>query len=159
LGEREVEVEAPETRRLHFAYGSNMDSRQMAERCRHAVLVGLGTLPDHRFIINQRGVASVVPGPGAKVHGLLWSLTVQDEEMLDQYEGVPKGFYRKVLLGIERSSRASPSRALVYVASDQKAGTPREGYLEQVLAAAQALGLPAEYIAELETWRVPPPAP
>jgi hypothetical protein len=102
-------------------------------------------------------VASVVPRPGARVHGLLWSLTVQDEEVLDQYEGVPKGFYRKVLHSIERPSRAAASRALVYVASDQKAGTPREGYLEQVLAAAQALGLPAEYIAELETWRVPPP--
>ncbi|HWW94305.1 MAG TPA: gamma-glutamylcyclotransferase family protein [Vicinamibacteria bacterium] len=152
-------MEAPETRRLYFAYGSNMDSRQMSERCRQAVPAGLGTLPDHRFIINQRGVASVVPRPGARVPGLLWSLTVQDEEVLDRYEGVPKGLYRKVLHSIERPSRAAPSRALVYVASDQKAGTPREGYLEQVLAAAQALGLPAEYIAELETWRVPPPVP
>jgi gamma-glutamylcyclotransferase (GGCT)/AIG2-like uncharacterized protein YtfP len=152
-------VEALETRRLHFAYGSNMDSRHMAQRCLHATVAGLGTLPDHRFIINQRGVASVVPSLGGRVHGLLWSLTVQDEEMLDQFEGVPKGFYRKVLLTIERPSGAAPSRALVYVASDQRAGTPREGYLEQVLAAAQALGLPPEYTAELETWHVPPKVP
>ncbi len=149
-------MEPRETRRLHFAYGSNMGSRQMAQRCRHATLAGLGTLPDHRFIINQRGMASVVPRVGARVHGLLWSLTVQDEEMLDQYEGVPKGFYRKVLLTIERPSGTASGRALVYVASDQKAGTPREGYMEQVLEAARALGLPVEYIAELETWQVPP---
>jgi hypothetical protein len=144
---------------LHFAYGSNMDSCQMAQRCLHAALAGLGTLPDHRFIINQRGVASVVPSLGARVHGLLWSLTVPDEEMLDHYEGVPKGFYRKVLLTIERPSGAAPSRAIVYVASDQRAGTPRQGYLEQVLAAAQALGLPPEYTEELETWHVPPNVP
>jgi hypothetical protein len=136
-----------------------MESRYMAQRCPHATVAGLGTLPDHRFIINQRGVASVVPSPGGRVHGLLWSLTLQDEEMLDQYEGVPKGFYRKVLLTIERASGAAPSRALVYVASDQRAGTPREGYLEQVLAAAQGLGLPAEYTEELKTWHVPPKVP
>jgi gamma-glutamylcyclotransferase (GGCT)/AIG2-like uncharacterized protein YtfP len=149
-------VESRETRRLHFAYGSNMDSHQMAQRCRNATPAGLGTLTDHRFIINQRGVSSVVPSSGARVHGRLWSLTVQDEETLDQYEGVPKGFYRKVLLNVERPSGAGPGRALVYVASDQKAGTPREGYLEQVLAAARALSLPPEYMAELETWQVPP---
>ncbi len=143
----------------YFAYGSNMDSQQMAGRCTHATDAGLGTLPHHRFIINQRGVASIVPSLGTDVHGRLWWLDPQDEESLDRYEGVAKGFYRKIVFTIERPGGMPTTRALVYVASDQKAGTPREGYLERVIAAARELDLPAEYVSELETWLAPPKVP
>jgi gamma-glutamylcyclotransferase (GGCT)/AIG2-like uncharacterized protein YtfP len=141
-------------RRLYFAYGSNMDSDQMAQRCPRAAAAGLGTLPNHRFLINRHGVATVVPGLGMQVQGRLWWLDPEDEESLDHYEGVARGLYRKVLFNVDLP-RGSPARALVYVAADQKAGTPREGYLELVIAAARSVELPLEYIAELEAWRGP----
>ena len=147
----EMEEERP-ARRLYFAYGSNMDSDQMAQRCPRATAAGPGTLPNHRFIINRRGVATVVPGLGMQVQGRLWWLDPQDEESLDRYEGVQRGFYRKVLFNVELDTDRA-ARALVYVASDQKAGAPREGYLELVIAAARAMPLPPDYISELETWR------
>lgn len=50
-------------RRLYFAYGSNMDeAAQMAERCPGAEVIGLATLPGYRFVINQRGVATLPAG-------------------------------------------------------------------------------------------------
>ena len=48
-----------------------------------------------RLIINHRGVATLVPEPGARVPGLIWRLTPACEAALDRHEGVAKGVYRK----------------------------------------------------------------
>lgn len=46
--------------RCYFAYGSNMDVRQMGQRCPGATLLWTATLGGYRFIINRRGVATVI---------------------------------------------------------------------------------------------------
>lgn len=68
----------------YFAYGSNMDLAQMRRRCPAAELWGAATLPDWRFRINARGVATIVPEVGSRVHGLAWRLTPADEVELDK---------------------------------------------------------------------------
>ncbi|KAF4510346.1 hypothetical protein G6O67_002239 [Ophiocordyceps sinensis] len=90
---------------LYFAYGSNMSTAQMRQRCPHSTPVGLGLLQGWTWIINERGYANVVATvdveeaeaePKAKgVYGLLYLLPPQDEERLDGYEGVPWA-YEKV---------------------------------------------------------------
>jgi hypothetical protein len=64
---------------LYFAYGSNMDLAQMSNRCERAATVSAAKLPSHRFIINSRGVATIVPDPSSTVQGLLWRITKADE--------------------------------------------------------------------------------
>ncbi|UNI21471.1 Cholestenol Delta-isomerase [Purpureocillium takamizusanense] len=46
---------------LYFAYGSNLSTRQMRQRCPFSTPVGLGFLEGWRWIINERGYANVVP--------------------------------------------------------------------------------------------------
>ncbi|MEO6445689.1 MAG: gamma-glutamylcyclotransferase family protein [Gemmatimonadaceae bacterium] len=133
---------------LYFAYGSNMDVSQMEQRCPGAVCRGVGTLADHRFVINRRGVATLVPHPGGLVHGLLWALTPDHVASLDHYEGVREGRY--VQDYVEVQAGEGPATALVYLATDATAGTPRPGYLEMVVRAARELQLPAGYFADLE---------
>lgn len=134
---------------LYFAYGSNMDVSQMEHRCPGAVSRGVGTLADHRFVINRRGVATLVPHPGGLVHGLLWALTPDHVASLDHYEGVSDGRYIQDYVEVQ-SREDGPASALVYLATDAIAGKPRPGYLETVVRAARELQLPAEYIADLE---------
>jgi hypothetical protein len=62
----------------YFAYGSNMDLGQIAERCHGAAPVGRALAEGWEFRINTHGVASIIPGEGG-VHGLLWQITAEHD--------------------------------------------------------------------------------
>ncbi|TFB00837.1 hypothetical protein CCMA1212_007242 [Trichoderma ghanense] len=103
---------------LYFAYGSNLSTEQMRQRCPYSTAVGLGKLSGWRWIINERGYANIVlqddddddddadddegKGKGKReeeshVYGMLYLLPPEDEDRLDGYEGVPWA-YEKVYL-------------------------------------------------------------
>lgn len=136
---------------LCFAYGSNMDLAAMRVRCPGSRPLGVARLARHRFVILRSGYASVARDPRGTVWGLLWDLALADVPALDRYEGVASGLYVKaqqpVLTG------AGPKRALVYLGRGAAGGTPRPGYLEGVVAAARAAGLPESYIRALGSVR------
>ncbi len=137
---------------LYFAYGSNLDREQMRRRCPGAEAAGIASLPDYRFIINNRGYATLLPAPGAEVLGVLWRLLPSDEAALDRYEGYPAGLYDKGYRSV-CDTAGNAVQALVYI--DHRNGTlgaPREGYLERILAAAEDHGLPAHHIELLRAW-------
>ena len=137
--------------KLYFAYGSNMDEEQMRHRCPDGATVGTARLPGYRFIINSRGVATVVPDGSSAVHGILWRITAECEASLDRYEGVEWGTYTKETLGVEAED-GQVIEALVYVAGDSEPGEGSDGYMERIAAAAGRQGLPAAYIEELKSW-------
>lgn len=138
---------------LYFAYGMNMDEARMHGRCPGATLIGPAVLPHHRFIINLRGVATVVPEVGASVYGLLWRLTANDIAELDRFEGVASGYYRRAVKDVTTSDH-SCVHVDIYVADDATPGEPRAGYLERILAAADRWQFPAVYMEVLSKCRV-----
>ena len=135
---------------LYFAYGSNMSRAGMALRCPSACALGAATLPGWRFIIGADGYASIARAPGERVIGVLWRLAARDVAALNAYEGVDVGLYRQCRLMVRHQGRARS--AMVYVACRGGEGRPRPGYLEEVIAAARAWMLPADYVAELARW-------
>ena len=80
--------------RLYFAYGSNINLEQMADRCPAAEVVGTAVLDGYELLFRGNrsgyGVATIEPQPGKQVHGLLWKLTPECEQSLDFYEGYPR---------------------------------------------------------------------
>ena len=147
------------SRRLYFAYGSNMNPAQFHRRCPGSDIVGLATLRDHRWYITDRGVASVTPDPGNRVHGVLARLAEEDERQLDRHEGVSLGLYRRewVTVDVAHGGRVT---ALIYRSCDPGVGRPRPGYLEGIVSGALHHGLPAEAIAQLASsggMQAPPP--
>jgi len=126
---------------LYFAYGSNMDIAAMAKRCPASKPVGIARLPRHRFMIAREGYATVARDPRRTVWGMLWNLALADVPALDRYEGVARRLYVKMAQPV--LSERGPRRALVYVARSTAPGRARPGYVEGVLAAAAAGGLPA----------------
>ena len=135
---------------LYFAYGANMDVAEMALRCPISRLVGGGRLPRHRFIIMREGYASVVRDPTRTVWGVLWALAPDDIPALDRYEGVAGGLYAKATLPV--TTAAGVKRALIYLGRSKASGRPRPGYLDAVLAAAEAARLPPAYRREIRGW-------
>ena len=102
--------------KYYFAYGSNMSTTQMSERCPNSKFVGVAALDGWEFFINERGFANVqecpkFTNPAATVtattsngsaiaqfaldpsrpvvYGMLYRLDPADERRLDACEGAP----------------------------------------------------------------------
>ena len=133
---------------LYFAYGSNMDAAAMAGRCPGSRPLGPARLARHRFAILEAGYATVVRDARASVHGILYDLALSDVPALDRYEDIARGLYRKVMQPVLRTG-GGPVQALVYIGAGASGGAPRPGYMEGVIAAARAAGLPDAYLAFL----------
>lgn len=140
------------TARPYFGYGANLNRLSFRDRCPSARCLGPAVLPDHRFRITRCGYATAVPEPGARVHGLLWTLSPADETELDQFEGMGEGLYAKREPVVTRPD-GSQAAAMIYVATDPTPGAPHPGYLEDILASAEREGFPRAYLDELQGWR------
>ena len=132
-----------------------MDQAQMKRRCKTAALAGTGVLNGFRFILNERGVATIISDPGSLVCGTLWTITGTDEESLDKFEGVKSGFYRKAKVNVKRLPGNEPVEALSYLATNSQPGQSRPGYMNRVSRAAVQAHLPQAYLQELGQWIIP----
>lgn len=86
-------------RKYYLAYGSNLNTDQMAQRCPGAVRIGTALLEGWRLTFRgslvgcqlprRFGVANIEPRKGSSVPVGIWSITQGDERALDRYEGFP----------------------------------------------------------------------
>jgi len=117
---------------LYFAYGSNMDKIQMDHRCPGALPLGICKKIDHKTILNNKGVATIIPNIGSISYGILWKVSNDHIKTLDIYEGVQYETYKKVKSSVMIGGYQFP--ALVYIAKNDKVGLPRNfEYLETLL--------------------------
>lgn len=133
---------------LYFAYGSNIDTAAMAQRCPRSIAIGPARLARHRLAAMREGWLTVVRDPHATVHGVLWDLALSDVPALDRYEGVGAGLYRKALQSVATDKGAK--RALVYFGANAGPGVAAADYVETIIAAARQWNLP---LAPLEAFR------
>jgi len=77
----------------YFAYGSNLNQRQMLERCPDSKPKFTATLHNYRLVFvgwSRRwrgGIASIRPFRGEKVLGAIYEVSEGDLKRLDRYEG------------------------------------------------------------------------
>jgi gamma-glutamylcyclotransferase (GGCT)/AIG2-like uncharacterized protein YtfP len=142
-------------RTSYFAYGSNMNTEQMADRCPGHLFGGRAMLRRQRFIINSRGVATIVPEEDGEVWGIVWRITEADEKELDKNEGVRLDLYRKAFFSLLLDD-GTPATVYAYIATERTPGSPRPGYMEKIVKSARSHGLPGEYVDELNSWVVTP---
>jgi len=143
---------------IYFAYGANMDPVAMAARCPGARRLGMAVLPEHTFRIAAEGYGTAMPSAGRAIPGVLWELTPQDERALDQFERVPEGLYRQEGARVEAED-GRQIEVMLYRAADSSPGSPTPGYLEGIIATAESLGLPEEYVESLRRLLVPSRVP
>ena len=143
---------------LYFAYGSNMAPERLQARTPSAQPLGVGILPGRRLAFQKlsredgSGKCDVPlsDNPDDCVHGVLYSLHPEELPTLDAYEGVGFGYDRESL-EITRSD-GQMVRAETYVATLTRPGLlPFCWYREHVLRGARQHGLPADYIAAIES--------
>lgn len=85
----------------YFAYGSNMDKKQMLERCPESKPIGVGILQDYKIGFTRyapgrnSAVADVLMSPGDCVWGVIYETSDDDLKNLDRKEGHPKHYKRR----------------------------------------------------------------
>jgi gamma-glutamylcyclotransferase len=139
----------------YFAYGSNIWLEQMRYRCPASEFVDIGILSDWQWFISGRGYANVRRSAGDVVYGFVYTLTPNDEEILDGIEGVPKQHYQKQLLNIDLMGKRVSIKGLVYVDDLRMTdGVVKEEYIARMNYAikdAEEKGIPKEYFEKY--WR------
>ena len=77
----------------YFAYGSNLNQKQMKERCPDSKPLFTAVLPNHKLVFTgwsrqwRGGVASIKSLRGDRVRGAIYEVTESCLQRLDQYEG------------------------------------------------------------------------
>ncbi len=152
---------------LYFAYGSNLDPRQMRARCPTSTFVHRAVLRAHALAFTRWsprrgcGVADVVPDPDAHVWGSVYALDEADVARLDACEVYVPG---RAANGYERVSArvfvdgeaASPVDVMTYRVCERSPVplTPSASYMEHLVSGAQHWGLPPGYVDALRAVEV-----
>ena len=121
----------------------------MQQRCPGATPIGIGNLSFYKTIINSRGVASIINSPDNFVSGVLWAVSDNHLKTLDKKEGVKLGIYKKQVKTIRIKNLEIHS--IVYIATNNDIGKPRDGYLEKLLSGANHFDFGDNYSSYLQS--------
>lgn len=120
--------------KLYIAYGSNLDTAQMAYRCPGAKVVCKSWLHGFRLVFQGHPLnahANVIPAEGYDVPVVIWEIDRHDEKALDRYEGVKGGYYTREFWPVEVDGEMKD--ALIYIMTPNPFGNPSDSYLATLM--------------------------
>ena len=107
----------------YFAYGSNLNKKQMLERCPDSKPRFVATLRNYKLVFVgwsrqwRGGVTSIKPFRGERVLGALYELSDRDLRRLDSYEGYPGSYNRLKVTVFDEDGESV--EAITYIKSEQ----------------------------------------
>ena len=118
----------------YFAYGSNLNRKQMQERCPDSKPMFIATLPNYKLVFVgwsrkwRGGVASIKPFRGEKVLGAIYDISEECLRHLDRCEGYPNIYNRVKVTVFDEDGE--PIEAVTYIRAAQSEETqPSKEYL------------------------------
>ncbi len=103
----------------YFAYASNLNRKQMTERCPDSKPIFTATLPNYKLVFVgysrkwRGGVATIKSSRGDKVKGAIYEVTEKCVKQLDKFEGYPSD-YNKINVTVFDED-GTPVEALTYI--------------------------------------------
>ena len=142
--------------KLYFAYGSNINLDQMAQRCPDAQVVGPVTLENYELLFhgNLRGAGADVDVRGGYIHAkavenahfvlyfLLWNITPECERSLDYYEGYPHLYGKEPVTVHGHDGQERTVMAYVMTELCKEPSIPSFYYYNGILEGYRQNGLP-----------------
>jgi len=121
----------------YFAYASNLNRKQMTERCPNAKPMFQAVLPNYKLIFSgwsrewKGAKASIKPFQGEKVHGAIYEVSDMDLGKLDRYEGYPNEYtHLNVAVFTENGEQV---KAVTYIKRQQSdESAPSREYLSVI---------------------------
>ena len=121
----------------YFAYGSNLNKKQMLEHCPESKPMFIATLHNYKLVFTgwsrqwRGGVASIKPFRGERVIGAIYEVSDRDLRRLDSYEGYPSKYNRFNITVFDEDGE--PIKAMTYIKSGQLEETqPSKEYLSPI---------------------------
>ncbi len=111
-----------------FAYASNLNQKQMRERCPDNKSKFRATLPNYKLVFVgwsrqwRGGMASIRPFRGEKVIGAIYEISEQCLRRLDRYEGYPDDYNRFTVTVFDEDGEST--QAITYIKAGQSEETP-----------------------------------
>jgi len=157
----------------YFAYGSNLNSRAVAEWCRHhgyrppTMKTGKPAVLDNyrlSFPIYSEyfggGIADIVYDPGKYVAGALFDLSEADMKVLDQkidrklVGDREVGLYKRIEVKVAPLTKGEPVTAITYqgVSGERYHIPPTKHYMDLVVQGAYSFGLSMMWISYLQSF-------
>lgn len=145
----------------YLAYGSNLHPVRLIERVPSARLLGPVELPGYRVTFHKRstdqsGKCNLSEDAESIAHGALYEFDHVDLAVLNQAEGLGKGYLGQQM---QVTLNAVVFIPLVYIAASTHVDSqlsPYDWYHQMVLCGARYLRFPETYIARLEEVQVLP---
>ncbi len=129
---------------LYFAFGSNLNQKQMKRRCRDSKYIGCYSLKNYKLVFRNYflggGVADVQKKNNSSVLGAIYKISKKDERELDIYEDFPKTYIKKYfrLLG--------KKVMFYYMPKKTKHVLPSKRYLNLIIQGYKDCGYRNNYI-------------
>ena len=129
---------------LYFAFGSNLNQKQMKRRCRDSKYIGCYSLKNYKLVFRNYflggGVADVEKKNNSSVLGAIYKISKKDERELDIYEDFPKTYIKKYfrLLG--------KKVMFYYMPKKTKQILPSKRYLNLIIQGYKDCGYRNNYI-------------
>ena len=84
---------------LYFAFGSNLNQKQMKKRCKDSKYIGCYSLKNYKLVFRNYylggGVADIQKDKNSTVLGAIYKISKKDEKELDVYEDYPRTYIKK----------------------------------------------------------------
>lgn len=117
---------------IYLAYGSNLNLKQMKERCPNAKIMGKALLNDYKLLFKgdvDNAYATIEPLKKSSVPVLLWYIDEDDEKSLDKYEVFPTLYIKEDLyLNFE----GNKVKTMVYIMNPRPFALPSDVYFERI---------------------------
>ena len=158
----------------YFAYGSNLNSRAVAEWCRHFGHKAPSLKPGRPAVLdNYRlsfpifseywggGIADIVYDPGKYVQGAVFDLQESDLAVLDlkvvrklDASGKEAGVYKRINVKVAPLGKGEPVSAVTYQGSSVERYhiPPTQHYMDLVIQGAFSFGFSMMWIAYLQSF-------
>lgn len=127
---------------LYFAYGSNLNKKQMKARCPESVPITKTVLKNFKLVFNY--YADIVEIPGEIVYGAVYDVSDSDIKKLNRYEGYPR-HYEIINVEVEDDDGKS-YKAFAYVMTSKGIREPEEHYYNIIKQGYMDWNLPQEFL-------------
>ena len=134
---------------FYFAYDSTMNEELMLNICPHAEKLQTVCLPGYEFIINERGLPTIISNyNNFKVEGVIWKIPGAEVAKIVAYENQ---LYPDIKMGTIQTGNRTSLEIKYFPKPESKRGiTPQPGTLQEIVDAAKNAGLSNTYIEMLK---------
>lgn len=157
-------IDDPAPFHLYFAFGSNLFVPRLQARVGEFEILGASRVSGRVLRFHKRGAdgsgkadCCQTPDQGQEVHGIIYRISAEQKQDLDEIEGVGRGYREARSLVTHLGSRklVDPVPAFFYEATSCSADMrPFDWYHGYVLQGARDHGLPAAYVRSIAAFDV-----